>query len=136
MVDTGQLHRKILTGEVIIPAFAGTQQRVLEVFVSSTNRQKAVDIRGSIYSFREDGIRSRSRLRVDQAWGSAQIAVAAHNAGASYYGSGPGGAALVDWNGHPGDKWGWAATAGIRLNAPMIGPGDYFQAAVHYAVGR
>jgi len=74
-------------------------------------------------------------LRIDQAWGSAQVAFAAHNATASYYGSGPGGAALNEWNGHPGDKWGWAATVGLRLNAPMIGPGDYFQAAFHYANG-
>jgi hypothetical protein len=76
-----------------------------------------------------------ANLRVDQAWGSAQIAAALHDASASYYGSGPGGANIVEWNGHPEQKWGWAATAGIRLNAPMIGPGDYFQAAVHYAVG-
>ena len=75
-------------------------------------------------------------LRVDQAWGSAQISAAAHDASAAYYGSGPGGvSAMNEWQGHPGSKWGWAASAGLRLNAPMIGPGDYFQASVTYTQG-
>ncbi len=39
------------------------------------------------------------------------------------------------FNGHPDDKWGWAVGAGLRLNAPMIGPGDYFQAQFGYAEG-
>jgi Porin subfamily len=76
-----------------------------------------------------------ANLRIDQAWGSAQVAVAAHNAGVSYYGQGAGGATINEWNGAPSDKWGWAATVGLRLNAPMIGPGDYFQAAFHYGRG-
>ena len=42
-----------------------------------------------------------ANLRVDQAWGAAQIAIAAHNNGTSYYGAGPGGTGLVEWNGHP-----------------------------------
>jgi hypothetical protein len=67
-------------------------------------------------------------LRIDQAWGSAQISAALHDARAGYYGP-------TENLGHPGDKWGWAASAGLRLNAPMIGPGDYFQAAVVYAQG-
>ena len=76
-----------------------------------------------------------ANLRVDQAWGAAQIAVAAHNSSTNYYGNGIGGATLNEWNGHPGSKWGWAATFGLRLNFPMIGPGDYFQADVVYAQG-
>ena len=43
--------------------------------------------------------------------------------------------APVEANGHPGNEWGWAVSAGLRLNAPMIGPGDYFQVQVIYAVG-
>jgi hypothetical protein len=31
--------------------------------------------------------------------------------------------------------WGWAASAGLRLNAPMIGPGDYFQIQGIYSEG-
>ena len=69
-------------------------------------------------------------LRIDQAWGSAQVSAAAHDVSASYYGTAP----LTD-NGHPDNKWGWAVSGGLRLNAPMIGPGDYFQGAVVYSQG-
>ncbi|MBX9846802.1 MAG: porin [Xanthobacteraceae bacterium] len=79
-------------------------------------------------------------IRVDQAWGAAQVAAAAHNVNASYYGIGTGGGsvgspAFNEANGHPGDAWGWAVSGGLRLNAPMIGPGDYFQAQVNYTEG-
>jgi len=75
-----------------------------------------------------------ANLRVDQAWGAAQIAIAAHNNGTSYYGAGAQ-TGLVEWNGHPSNKWGGAVTFGLRLNAPMIGAGDYFQGQVVYAKG-
>jgi hypothetical protein len=77
-------------------------------------------------------------LRLDQAWGGAQIMGAAHEVNASYYsaalagGPSQGGPST---SGHPGDKWGWAGGAGLRLNFPMIGEGDYFQAQVNYTVG-
>jgi hypothetical protein len=70
-------------------------------------------------------------LRVDQAWGSAQVMGALHDVSAAYYGS----AAGLVTNGHPDDKWGWAVGAGLKVNFPMIGPGDYFQAQVGYAEG-
>ena len=38
-------------------------------------------------------------------------------------------------DGHPDDKFGWVVGAGIKLNAPMIGQGDYFQAQVNYTEG-
>lgn len=69
-----------------------------------------------------------ANLRIDQAWGSAQIMGALHEVNGLYYGAGTG-------SGHPGDKWGYAVGAGIKLNAPMIGVGDYFQAQVNYAEG-
>ena len=72
-----------------------------------------------------------ANLRVDQAWGSAQVMGALHDVSAAYYG----GAATSVANGHPGDKWGWAVGAGLKVNFPMIGPGDYFQAQVGYAEG-
>ncbi len=75
-----------------------------------------------------------ANLRIDQAWGSAQVAVAAHNISGAYYGAGTANT-INEQNGHPGDKWGWAVMAGLRLNAPMIGPGDYFQGSVTYAEG-
>jgi hypothetical protein len=76
-------------------------------------------------------------LRIDQAWGSAQFSAAAHQVGAGYYTLNPGGVAstIQEANGHPDDKWGWAASVGLRLNAPMFGPGDYFQAAGVYSEG-
>jgi hypothetical protein len=75
-----------------------------------------------------------ANLRIDQAWGSAQISGALHDARAGYYGTAanPTGSEV---NGHPGDKWGWAVSGGLRLNAPMIGPGDYFQAQAIYTQG-
>jgi hypothetical protein len=76
-----------------------------------------------------------ANLRIDQAWGSAQVSVAAHNASAGYYYQGAVPSQINELNGHPGEKWGWAASAGLRLNFPMIGPGDYFQGAFHYCEG-
>jgi hypothetical protein len=69
-----------------------------------------------------------ANLRVDQAWGSAQIMGALHQVNASYYGNAPS-------SGHPDDKLGFAIGAGIKLNAPMFGQGDYFQAQVNYTQG-
>jgi hypothetical protein len=75
-------------------------------------------------------------IRIDQAWGSAQISAALHDARAGYYADGVAPAShFFDVNGHPDDKWGWAVSGGLRLNAPMIGPGDYFQAQAIYSVG-
>jgi hypothetical protein len=54
-------------------------------------------------------------LRVDQAWGSAQISGAGHQNRAQYYGTpvNPAGQ-----QGHPDEKWGWAVGAGILLKMP------------------
>ena len=41
----------------------------------------------------------------------------------------------AETSGHPDDKWGFAVGAGIKLNAPMIGQGDFFQAQVNYTQG-
>jgi hypothetical protein len=71
-------------------------------------------------------------LRVDQAWGSAQVMAAYHNVNATYYDAVPGIAAGVA---HPDEQAGWAVGGGLKLNAPMIGPGDYLQAQVNYAQG-
>jgi hypothetical protein len=72
-------------------------------------------------------------IRIDQAWGSAQISAGLHDLSAGYY------TGLATANGeaqgHPSNEWGFAVSAGLRLNAPMIGPGDYFQAMVIYSEG-
>lgn len=52
-------------------------------------------------------------LRVDQAWGSAQVAVAAHELKVNQFLAANGVA----------DKWGWAVNAGIEIKVPW-GPGD------------
>jgi hypothetical protein len=83
-------------------------------------------------------------LRIDQAWGSAQIMGAIHNVGGGYFGGtvgggtcalGATGAAGNTCSGHPQDEIGFAVGAGIKVNFPMIGPGDYFQAQVNYTEG-
>ena len=57
---------------------------------------------------------------------------AAQEVGGSYYGT----SLVGPWNnGHPDNKIGWAVGAGIKINFPMIAPGDYFQMQVNYAQG-
>jgi hypothetical protein len=67
-------------------------------------------------------------LRVDQAWGSAQVMGAAHQLNPAYYGPLPS-------SGHPGDQWGWVVGGGIKINTPFVSPGDYFVAEVNYTQG-
>ncbi len=66
-------------------------------------------------------------LRVDQAWGSAQVMGAIHDTSAAYYD--------IALAGHPGNAFGYAFGAGIRVNAPMLGVGDYFQAQYNWTKG-
>ena len=81
-----------------------------------------------------------ANLRVDQAWGGAQVMGALHEVNASYYSAanalqsapsttGAGGV------GHPGDKWGWAAGVGFKINTPFITQGDWFQAQANVTQG-
>jgi hypothetical protein len=99
--------------------------------------------------------------RVDQAWGSAQLMVAAHDVSAGYYaantgsllGAGAAGFTLAPCTGptagflgmgagtltgsepcgHPADKLGWALGGGSRHNVGTSG--DYFQWQVNYTQG-
>ena len=73
-------------------------------------------------------------LRVDQAWGSAQIMGALHEVNGLYFASN-GTNGLGKAAGHPSDEIGWTIGAGVKINAPSIGPGDYFQAQVNYTQG-
>ena len=72
-------------------------------------------------------------LRVDQSWGSAQIMGALHQVNGMYYLFG--GSGGIPASGHPDDKVGWVIGAGLKLNAPMIGHGDFLQAQVNYTEG-
>jgi hypothetical protein len=69
-------------------------------------------------------------LRVDQAWGSAQIAGAVHQVRSGYYGNNVTGGQA----GAPSDKWGYAAMAGIVVNLPWA-KGDQFWVEGVYTVG-
>ena len=61
-------------------------------------------------------------LRIDQAWGSAQVMGAYHQVN---YGVAS----------NPSDKSGWAFGAGLRVNLPMLGKGDYIIGQFTYGVG-
>ena len=76
-----------------------------------------------------------ANLRVDQPWGSAQIMGALHNVAATYYGNPATFVPTLETSGHPSDKLGFAAGVGIKLNADMIGKGDYFQIEGDYTQG-
>jgi hypothetical protein len=68
-----------------------------------------------------------ANLRIDQAWGYLAVSAAAHEASGAYYGT-----ANNQNNGHPSDKWGWAASVGGRINLPG---GDSFGASAVYSKG-
>jgi Porin subfamily len=82
-----------------------------------------------------------ANLRVDQAWGSAAIAGALHEVNANYYITTPSSLVNPEQSGHPDNKWGWAAMAGLRLNTPWLlnwlgsGQGDYLQLQGIYTQG-
>ena len=71
-----------------------------------------------------------ANLRVDQAWGSAQIMGAIQQDRATYYGG-----AGAPTTGHPGDEIGWAIGGGLKLNLPMIGHGDFLIMQGNYTEG-
>jgi hypothetical protein len=73
-----------------------------------------------------------ANVRIDQAWGSAQLMGAIHDASAGYYGTSLTGSEV---NGYPSNKIGWAVGGGIKINFPMIARGDFFQTQVTYAQG-
>jgi len=63
-------------------------------------------------------------LRVDQAWGSAQVMGVLKQVGARYYNNFPGGGFCAGGGGNsttcaaPSDEWGWAVGGGLTLNMP------------------
>jgi len=54
-------------------------------------------------------------LRVDQAWGSAQVMAAMHDASGGYYSAG------VVSSGHPNNAFGWAVGGAFSINLPSFG---------------
>ena len=95
--------------------------------VINTSIASSLGTAGSGPSITNDAMRAMQpdvagNIRVDQAWGSAQIMAALHNASGGYYtnvpgavaglGSVPGGVQVF---GHPGEAWGWAVGTGAKL---------------------
>ncbi len=69
-------------------------------------------------------------LRIDQAWGYAQVSAALHDASGGYY-------LTPDStvNGHPSDKYGFAVSAGFTLNDILGFKGDQFGMQAAYSEG-
>ncbi|SFO25347.1 Porin subfamily protein [Bradyrhizobium sp. Ghvi] len=67
-------------------------------------------------------------VRVDQAWGLAQLSVAAHDLHAGYYGS-------TEPSGHPSDKWGWAVQGSLSIKNIPTGAGDNINLQAVYTDG-
>jgi opacity protein-like surface antigen len=65
-------------------------------------------------------------LRVDQGWGSAQLSAAVHEVGINH----PGVAAINDKT-----KYGFAVQGGLKINLPMLAPGDALWLNAAYADG-
>src|SRR5215467_474177 len=67
-------------------------------------------------------------LRIDQAWGYAQVSAALHDASGGYYG-----VVNSTVNGHPSDKWIFAVNSEFTLNNRLIYKGNKFGLQTYYA---
>jgi hypothetical protein len=75
-------------------------------------------------------------VRVDRAWGYAQVSAALHDASGGYYQTG--GSALasgIQNNGHPADARGWAVSGGFTLNDFLGWKSDVFGMQTSYSQG-
>lgn len=68
------------------------------------------------------------QIRVDQAWGLAQLSVAAHEMHTAYYGA-------TEVTGHPSDKWGWAVQGALSIKNIPTGAGDSINLQAVYTDG-
>ena len=69
-------------------------------------------------------------LRWDQSWGYVGVSGAIHQVAAAYYGG-----ANAEINGHPDNKYGWAASVGGQFYLPWLGAGDSIGANFVYSKG-
>ena len=78
-------------------------------------------------------------LRIDQAWGYAQVSAALHDASGGYYTTaaniGCGAGVNCVTGGHPSDQYGFAVTGGFTLNDVLGFRGDQFGLQATYAEG-
>jgi hypothetical protein len=68
------------------------------------------------------------QIRVDQAWGLAQISAVAHELHAAYYGA-------TEPTFHPSDKWGWAVQGALSIKNIPTGAGDSINLQAVYTDG-
>ncbi len=78
-----------------------------------------------------------ANVNITQGWGSAQIMAAAHQAFDGSWGFNQDGSRFSANNGPftGGDEWGYAVGAGLKVNTPMIGAGDYIALQGAYSKG-
>jgi len=69
-------------------------------------------------------------LRLDQPWGYVGISGAIHQVAGQYFATGN-----LERNGHPDDKYGWAASVGGLFYLPWLGGGDSIGANFVYSKG-
>ncbi|MBR1085919.1 porin [Bradyrhizobium manausense] len=67
-------------------------------------------------------------VRVDQAWGLAQLSVVGHDIHSGYYGA-------TEPSGHPSDKWGWAVQGSLSIKNIPTGAGDSINLQAVYTDG-
>jgi len=111
-------------GNGLSASISAEERRMTQIVSGAGNVAFGAAFPGSYGGFQAPDV--VGNLRLDQAWGSAQIMAAAHEVNGQYYAGSING---------PSDKWGFAVGGGIKLNAPMFGHNDYFQAQVTYAEG-
>jgi porin-like protein len=70
-----------------------------------------------------------ANLRLDQAWGSAHIAAAAHEVHGTYYNP------TISDSGHPDSTWGYAVTGAFELKNLPTGVGDSLKVEATFANG-
>ena len=118
------------------PVFSPTATAVAPVFVGYTGG------RPSRYGNVDAVQRSRlpdfvGALRIDQAWGSAQISAATHEINVGNLSTNPaaGAGGVLTGIRHANSVQGWGVQGGVKINLPAIAPGDtlYLQGA--YANG-
>jgi hypothetical protein len=76
-----------------------------------------------------------ANLKLDQAWGSAQLMAAAHHIQGRGSVVTPFAARFNDVTGSSSDKWGYAVGAGVTVKLPMIAPGDTWSLQAAYGEG-
>ncbi len=67
-------------------------------------------------------------MLVDQAWGTFQASIAAHDNQVGYYGA-------TELTGHPDDKWGWAGQLALAIKNIPTGAGDVINVQGVYTDG-